>query len=80
MHVTPFVLELWRRLPPALIDQAMAERIVRHLSSTGQAVHTAIAAATQHMTTQRFYVQSCIVVSFLFITVVFFKCNKLYFY
>ena len=34
--------------PAALIDQIIAERFFMHLSSTGQAVHTAIAAATQH--------------------------------
>ena len=34
--------------PAALIDQIIAERFLMHLSSTGQAVHTAMAAATQH--------------------------------
>ena len=46
--MTPFVIERWRRPPPALINQVMAERILRHLSSTGQAVHTTIAAVTHH--------------------------------
>ena len=37
-----------RTPPAALIDQNIAERFLIHLSGTGQAAHTAIAAATQH--------------------------------
>ena len=37
-----------RTPPAALIDQNIAERFFMHLSGTGQAAHTAIAAATQH--------------------------------
>ena len=37
-----------RTPPAALIDQIMAERFLMYLGSTGQAVHTAIVAATQH--------------------------------
>ena len=43
--------------PAALIGQMMAERFLMHVSSIGQAVHTAIAAATQRtVRTQKSYV------------------------